>query len=244
MTCGVYEIVNTVNGKRYVGSSVDIEARWSAHRHRLRSGRHHSKHLQRAWNKHGESAFVFSIIQECGKPELLGIEQQHIDSQSEYNIMPIAGRNTGYKHTDEAREKMSEAQARIWTEDKRESVSNKSLETWSREDVKEKVRKQRSSDTYSSQKSAETLKKWSDPDYRKKTTDALKSESRRKNCSVSFRSYETYTLCHDDHGEVTASQWDMRETFPYLNASGLSQLCSGKQAKHKGWTIKKAPEGA
>ena len=57
---GIYKIVNTVNGKKYVGSAVDIKRRWQAHKLRLRKNNHHSPKLQNAWNKHGESSFTFS----------------------------------------------------------------------------------------------------------------------------------------------------------------------------------------
>lgn len=35
MTTGVYAIINTITGQVYVGSSVNIEARWSSHRSRF-----------------------------------------------------------------------------------------------------------------------------------------------------------------------------------------------------------------
>lgn len=31
MTCGIYKIVNNINGKIYIGQSIDIERRWNAH---------------------------------------------------------------------------------------------------------------------------------------------------------------------------------------------------------------------
>lgn len=48
---GIYEIVNTINGKRYVGSAVSLKRRWVDHRRDLRAGKHHSRHLQNAWAK-------------------------------------------------------------------------------------------------------------------------------------------------------------------------------------------------
>ena len=34
--CGIYEIVNKVNGEKYVGQSVDIYKRWKQHRNELK----------------------------------------------------------------------------------------------------------------------------------------------------------------------------------------------------------------
>lgn len=40
---GIYEIRNTVNGKRYIGSTVNFKRRWWAHRAKL-SEAHKGKH--------------------------------------------------------------------------------------------------------------------------------------------------------------------------------------------------------
>lgn len=60
---GIYKIKNKVNHKVYIGESVDIKARWSKHRSDLRKGTHHSKYLQTDWNRYGEKAFKFSIVE-------------------------------------------------------------------------------------------------------------------------------------------------------------------------------------
>ena len=51
--CGVYMIKNKVNGKLYIGSSVDIQKRWINHRIYLRNNKHHSFQLQQDWNEYG-----------------------------------------------------------------------------------------------------------------------------------------------------------------------------------------------
>lgn len=106
MTCGIYEIVNTVNGKRYVGSSVDIDSRWQTHIRELRRGTHHAQHLQRSFNKHGEDAFVIRCITECEREELIPLEQAELDSGYDYNSSPTAGNTLGLKFSDEARERV------------------------------------------------------------------------------------------------------------------------------------------
>lgn len=50
----VYTIINIKNGKRYVGSTRLFEERKYYHLYLLRKGSHHSKILQRAYNKYGE----------------------------------------------------------------------------------------------------------------------------------------------------------------------------------------------
>lgn len=55
---GVYQIYNTVNGKRYIGSSIHIEQRFKEHLRNLRANKHVNAHLQSAWNKYGEHSAV------------------------------------------------------------------------------------------------------------------------------------------------------------------------------------------
>lgn len=54
---GVYVLENVLNGKIYVGSSKNIARRIYEHFKDLKGGRHHSIHLQRAWNLYGETSF-------------------------------------------------------------------------------------------------------------------------------------------------------------------------------------------
>lgn len=61
---GVYAIRNKVNNKVYIGSTItSFCKRWKCHKRRLRNDTHHSKHLQAAWNKYGESNFIFEILE-------------------------------------------------------------------------------------------------------------------------------------------------------------------------------------
>ena len=106
---GIYEIVNTITGKRYVGSAVNIRVRRNQHFRRLRKGDHHSTHLQSAWNKYGEAAFQFRLLLECSKDDLLIEEQKQIDRKSEYNMTKGAGSCLGRPVSLETRKKIAEA---------------------------------------------------------------------------------------------------------------------------------------
>jgi len=59
----IYKIINTINNKFYVGSTTNQYERFRVHRARLRNNKHHSHHLQAAWNKYGEQAFVFHVVE-------------------------------------------------------------------------------------------------------------------------------------------------------------------------------------
>lgn len=64
MTQVIYKIVNLVNDKFYVGSTISKKVRFRQHRKLLRGNRHHCKHLQAAWNKYGEEKFDFRVVEE------------------------------------------------------------------------------------------------------------------------------------------------------------------------------------
>lgn len=60
----VYYIKNTVNGKIYVGSSVNAAHRWTHHKTTLKSGTHKNQWLQADYNEFGLDVFEFGIIEE------------------------------------------------------------------------------------------------------------------------------------------------------------------------------------
>jgi group I intron endonuclease len=63
MSCGIYLIKCTGNGKVYVGQSIEIEKRKYAHFNKLRLGRHRNPHLQNAFNTYGEEAFEHTTLE-------------------------------------------------------------------------------------------------------------------------------------------------------------------------------------
>lgn len=60
---GIYRITNSVDGKVYIGQSVDIENRFSQHKSALRRSRHYNRSLQAAWNACGEESFKFEVVE-------------------------------------------------------------------------------------------------------------------------------------------------------------------------------------
>lgn len=60
---GVYAIENTITGRVYVGSSVDLVVRFTAHRTSLSMGYPNNNILRTDLDKHGAGAFEFVVLQ-------------------------------------------------------------------------------------------------------------------------------------------------------------------------------------
>jgi hypothetical protein len=107
---GVYRIVHIDSGREYIGSTDSLSRRWREHRSRLRRGIHDSRYLQYAWNKYGENAFAFEIIEECLVEELLIREQWFMDTKKPvFNSAPLASGSRGIKRSPELRARISQA---------------------------------------------------------------------------------------------------------------------------------------
>jgi group I intron endonuclease len=107
MTFVVYQITNTLNGKRYIGyTSKTLEQRFREHKSSARKGSNFYLHC--AIRKYGESQFTSEVL--CEEKELAGVKESEIlyilDRNPEYN-MTLGGDGVhGYVFTDEDREKI------------------------------------------------------------------------------------------------------------------------------------------
>ncbi len=116
---GVYQIYNKKNGKRYIGSAIDLRSRINYHLSFLRRNVHSNKHLQSAWNLYGEEVFSFDVLEYVNNHEdLIEREQHYIDLLIkvgyDYNNRATAENNLGMVHDKEVREKCSMASKKAW----------------------------------------------------------------------------------------------------------------------------------
>jgi len=99
---GVYMWVNTINGKRYVGSSVNLQRRFSAYYSVAYLTKYNTTLIHRALLKYGYSAFSLYILEYCKEEDLIKREQDFMDLYNpEYNILKTAGNSLGVKPTEE-----------------------------------------------------------------------------------------------------------------------------------------------
>lgn len=78
---GIYCIYNKLTGYRYIGQAVCIRCRNSTELRQLRLGifSRSNRHLQRAWDKYGESAFEWLTLVCCKPEQLTQYEQDFVD---------------------------------------------------------------------------------------------------------------------------------------------------------------------
>lgn len=126
---GIYKITHTPSGLVYVGSAKNLSSRWSVHKYQLFKGRHHSRLLQRFWDKYGESQFTYCVVELVGDlKDLLSREQAWIDATDcvsrGFNSNPTAGSSIGRRFSPETLSKMSEnRKGRLHTPEAKEKMS-------------------------------------------------------------------------------------------------------------------------
>lgn len=89
---GIYKITNQLNGKCYIGQSVNIENRWKQH---VYEGTHNRKNnkFYNAIKKYGIENFLFEIIEECS------LSSNELDQRERYWINYYDSFNNGYNST-------------------------------------------------------------------------------------------------------------------------------------------------
>ena len=109
---GIYKIINILNGRIYIGSTVNLKTRKATHFSLLKNGKHQNQFLQNDFNKCGNKAFVFEVITFVNKEELLIVEQQYIDQYFDnqtmcYNINKKAESRIGTKCSEKTKNILS-----------------------------------------------------------------------------------------------------------------------------------------
>lgn len=121
---GIYQIINKLDGKVYVGSAKGFKQRYTQHINSLRKGTHHNKHLQGAFNRDGSDSFEFHVLEVVNgeQADRLLAEQKHLDSYQEnwevcYNFKQqtiASSRSCFSKDPETTRLKRSRASIEMW----------------------------------------------------------------------------------------------------------------------------------
>lgn len=103
---GVFQIKNTINGRVFLGSSLNLHGPLNKHRFALKLGGHPCAALQKDYNQHGADAFVFEILEVVEKKDDLGFsveeELKRLETRWLTALAPIGER--GYNRDARIRE--------------------------------------------------------------------------------------------------------------------------------------------
>ena len=148
---GVYKLTNKLNGRIYIGSAKEFKRRWSQHAKRLKSGKHSNKFLQADYNKCGEEAFVFEVIEVIEGPQenRLLVEQtyidQHYDEQQQcYNLTRSVNKRGprchSYNPEQTATRRKENPNRHRWSEEEKKAISAKLRGHIVSEETRQKLR--------------------------------------------------------------------------------------------------------
>ncbi len=106
MSACIYGIKNNINGKYYIGQTINLRNRKGRHKYLLKNNKHHNLRLQNAWNKYGEKNFEFIILEDNITLENLKTREDFwIKSIGYYNI----DKNGREAYTEQALKNMRDA---------------------------------------------------------------------------------------------------------------------------------------
>ena len=109
----IYMITNTVNGKAYIGKSINDAKKKRVQKHFTGYG---NKLIKQAIAKYGVDIFTVEILHDGIIPELLdsyeieAIAKYNTIAPNGYNLTTGGGGKSGYKHSEETRRKIGDSQ--------------------------------------------------------------------------------------------------------------------------------------
>lgn len=241
--CGIYAIVNKVNGKRYVGKSSSILTRWSSHLAALRSDKRNkdcNRYLYNSFKKYGESNFGLEFLEIVDNPisdkELSELELQWmielktLDRAFGYNLRSDSS-SKSFVHDDTRRliSNLNKGEnnpnfGNKWSDEQKQRMSD---------DMKRRIALGRYTEETRKKQSVASSKFWRENPEVKLRVKKLVVEKR------SIYSFEQYTK----EGQLVRIWNNMDEILtenPDYHSKAIYGCCSGYKKSYRGFLWKKS----
>ena len=233
---GIYAIINIKSNKIYVGSTGrSFRERWNGHKTRLRRRHHGNHYLQRSWDKHGESAFEFIVLEYVNDPTILvGREQYHFDEIrlicEMYNRGSIvAAPCLGMSPSEETRTRMSKSgKGRKFSKEHKDKIGE--------------AQKGKRNHNYGKHHSEETKHKMRKAQGGKYHHFYGKHHSKKTKIKIGKANAKPYpAFVHRKTGEVIPASVNLSALCrkQKLHISSMCAVIHGQASHHKDWTLHK-----
>ena len=242
--CGIYKIVNKVNGRYYVGSSKDIlGVRWKQHQRELDNKTHHNTHLINAWHKYGKDAFEIVVIEEVPNGRLHEVEQRYLDICA---LNPSEAYNLNYapdggRPSEESIRKISQKlKGRVFTEEHKRKIGQAMVGRPYSQETREKIGQYSAARVHSK----ETRRKIGEASLGHNVSDDVRARISASNIgkhihlagnNPHFDAEIRRFIC--DTGDVfEGTRYALIRQFR-LSAGMVSEMIRGKRQFVKGWRL-------
>lgn len=225
---GAYAILNKRTIDIYIGSTRrSFGVRWKEHRTSLRAGKHTNPVLQNAWNKYGESAFAFCILEPVDDiTQIEQIEQAWIDrfaadpKRRVYNLCPKAYSPTNRPVSLETRKKLSDVIKRSWADPEGRKRHTAGLKTLYATPEGKQLASQKAKKQWESQetrkKASESAKRYAaKPEVKQRRAERTKAmmsdPERRKQASLISKAYSATDAAKQMLTRINKQRWSKPE---------------------------------
>lgn len=264
---GIYQIVNTINQKRYIGKSINVRRRANEHSSELQNQKHPNEYLQKAWNKHGRNAFKIEILQLCHTDKLFYYEDYWAkvlkvhNKEYGYNIDPtdpdnkviiaeetrvkLSLANKGKVRSDKTKRKLSEiAKERYRNNPEQHPMKGKKLSKEHIEKVRNKTKGRKDTKEVRLKKSKSHTGKKRNKEEVKRRVEVFKANRKKERIEQKrpHRIYKEIKIYQCDEFNNTIKIYNTLKDAALAvgcDISAIGYACCGKLKRVKGYKWKR-----
>ena len=222
---GIYGLRNKINGKWYVGQSVDIYKRWKSYR--ILKCKSQPK-LYRTLKKYGYDTFEKVVIEECDSVEWI------LDYREMYWIRHLNSVKNGYNVSHGGSTNTN--RGLIMSTSTKSILSRKSTLQWRRQRRDPRRMQQIVKKLSSAQKLA-----WQSVSAKTNHETAMRkvwnTESHREKMIDSYLRKPKHTFVRQDGVTFTGTRYEFLQAFSELHDGCISSILTGHRKSHKGWRV-------